>query len=160
MLDHFEGNRFDIILDGEKKSGSFQRGSEYCTYSVEDFWYQGSGKILDKSNNQESIFLFRTWAVEAPTSQRILRDYVLISDRASYGRYPIRNPMKNLLLVEGREKNLIDLLAERILTAISMDKRNLIPVYSFRQLSHNELVLNGFVPSEEGQIHLPNLATI
>jgi len=115
---------------------------------------------VGKQDKHESVFLFTTWAAEGDFPERSLKDYVLISNRATYGSDSRRNPMDSLPVIEGREVDLIDLRAEKILAWLPHDTTNIIPKYAFGQLNHKELVLKRFVLDDVGQAHLPDIATV
>ncbi len=153
---NFEGNRFDIVVEANKKSEKREHGSEYYCSHATHYWYEGSGKVVDKETGKESPFLFRTWeAEEIPDRQ--LEDYIFSSNHASYGTDSHRNPMKKLSLIEYRRSELVDLIATNVLTKISADRESVIPHFHFSQLGHQMLVEKGFAPSEVGQISLPSL---
>lgn len=149
---HLEGLSFDILLTADRRNQTRSHGSDYVCYEAEHFWYNGIGKVVDRNTGQERVFLFSTHDTE-DTPADSLKDAIFTMK----GMYSSPDP---LIIVPGRESQFVDFLSRRIITKIEAEKNEIIPRYFFDWFEPKELILNGFVADETGQIFLPMIAAL
>lgn len=159
MRNVLEGRKFTLLLEGKVQRQDCDRGSEYYEYTSTEFWYEGAGRVIEKSTGEASMFLFETWAAEVSPFRASLEDQILISNRGHGGWDSKRNPDYHLPLIENRRPDLIDVLAQKVLEKISADTESIIPKYFFDRFSHAWLIDQGYLPGPDGQISLPGLVT-
>ncbi|TAN57571.1 hypothetical protein EPN15_03845 [Patescibacteria group bacterium] len=143
-----QGKQYILYLQGGKWCGPRWVGSEYYTATPDHYWYEGIGKITKLDANQYAVFAFKTWEDRSYGRVRSLKDFILISDYWYYGY------QKVLSIVQNRQPDLVDYLCEQVFNKYDY-AQEAFPNIHFNRLPHSQLVQNGLVFDEAGQIHLP-----
>ena len=154
MRFNFEGNRFDVSFEGNQKTMNRSGTSDhYYDYFDNYYWFQGSGKIVEKDSGKETVFLFSTPEVRNGKDVKF-ENCIFLHNSPSHGHKPLPK-----IIFPGREPYLIDLIVGRMLVEINSDDQNLIPHCNLVPMDYSTLVAQGIIPGPYGQISLPGLAT-
>lgn len=148
------GKQYILCLQGRKWRGGRWVGSEYTESKPDHYWYEGFGSIVNLAIDQEVVFSFCTWE-DRCGDDRSLHDFILISN---YWGFSL-SLQKKLPLVHSKLPELTDHLGEQLFHELCKhnygDTQELFPQVDFTPLSYKELVNNGFIFDESGQIHIP-----
>lgn len=150
MRVELKGNEFDFIVEGyqQYKQGT-SRDSEGDDCYASWRWFEGTGKIVEKAAGKETVFLLRTPRIEFG-SELTLQQLVYS---------PYAKQLAERIILD-REPYLADLIARQTLAEIAADKQNIIPHCHLGAIDYGQLVAQGIVPSSDGQVSLPGLATV
>lgn len=147
---HLTGNDFDFVVEGNQR---YRQGTSRDTMGDDCYaswrWFEGSGKVVEKSTGKETVFLIRTRHIEFGS------EYTL--EQLVYRCSTLAQPLPKRL-VPGREPYLADLIARQTLAEIAADKQNVIPHCHLGSLDYGQLVAQGIIAGGEGELTLPGLA--
>lgn len=145
------GRRFKLVLEAEMWSSTSWAGSEYSERLETSHWYEGEASISRIAGKKPIACFLTSFGTEPEGGS--LRDAILRTDKWGYS---FRLP-KSYLIPE-RISDLVDYVCERALAAYKKQLGTRVPQVSFRGVSHQELLLNGFMFDDNGQASLALVA--
>lgn len=154
MRMHLIGNEFEVIVEGGQ---CYRRGTVRDTMGDDCYatwrWFEGSGKVVEKSTGKESMFLLRTPHIEFG-SQRTLEEHMFSYHQSLHAK-PLRE-----VIIAGREPYLADVIARQVLAEIASDKQNIVPHCRLGNLDYGQLVAQGVIAGWNGEVALPGLVAV
>lgn len=155
-----EGERYTGIFNGARRSGTFEGGSEYSTYTYTAYWYEGSGIIKDK-NKRRYFFAYKTECFrESYCTQDedwLGKNYSLEESIVHFnqkGPFSIWDPDFKPVVVDGMYKKIVDLSLREMIGQVN-NSENDIPIITPKRLELKDLVERGFCADKNGQICFP-----